>query len=418
MTLDCSITKDMDIEIHNKTNMTVTDNLCGNDTYEILDSSKNADSDNSETNGYLRILGEDLDITSNNKKYRSEIFLTQLRNTFDAVSNDKEQTIFDSNQKRKDIYSNNLSGVVGFFNQNVGEKNDLSNFFMSYTDQKANFDNGESYGGKSLAFGYKKRIKNEKFKASIVPIVGLTDLKLTDVETETNQRLDEHLLNQFVGLNAKIEKQTTFNDKNTLSLEVESTVGLQRFQNYLTNFTDGDLSVDDAIDQVLGAGFSVKHSTKINNGFVIKPYIGATYNNTLSNDVRITADGENKNAGHVMNGVLGKYAGLSLTKHTKDFSFSLNFEHGNQDELKENTLGISFSKKLQKLSKLRMEKEKADPQLEKLFDQLQLVKKNIRLAKLAEYTIEENKVMKKLIMELLKENQKLKTENKIFNKAN
>ena len=56
MTLDCSITKDMDIEIHGKTNMTVTNNLCGNDTYEILDSSLAADADNSETNGYLRIL--------------------------------------------------------------------------------------------------------------------------------------------------------------------------------------------------------------------------------------------------------------------------------------------------------------------------------------------------------------------------
>jgi len=50
-----------------------------------------------------------------------------------------------------------------------------------------------------------------------------------------------------------------------------------------------------------------------------------------------------------------------------------------------------------------------------LFDKLQLVKKNESLAKLAKYTIEENKVMKKLIMELLKENQKLKTGNKIFN---
>ena len=273
------------------------------------------------------------------------------------------------------------------------KKNDLSNLFMNYTDQKASFDNGESYGGKNLAFGYKKRIENEKFIASVVPIVGLTDLKLTDVETETSQRLDEHLLSQFVGLNAKIEKQTTFNDENTLSLEVESTAGLQRFQNYLTNFTDGDLSVDDAIDQVLGVGFSVKHSTKINNGFVIKPYIGATYNNTLSNDVQITADGENKNAGHVMNGVLGKYAGLSLTKHTKDLSFSLNFEHGNQDELKENTLGISFSKKFQKI-----------------------IKENNKLKKLAKDVLKENAVKDDLIIQLIKENQKLKTENKIFKK--
>ena len=59
-----------------------------------------------------------------------------------------------------------------------------------------------------------------------------------------------------------------------------------------------------------------------------------------------------------------------------------------------------------------------DPKLEKLFDQIQLAKKNERLAKLAGATIEENKVMKNLIIELLKENQKLKTENKLFNKNN
>ena len=40
MTLDCSISKDQDIEIEDKTNMVVVDNLCGNDTYAILDSSK------------------------------------------------------------------------------------------------------------------------------------------------------------------------------------------------------------------------------------------------------------------------------------------------------------------------------------------------------------------------------------------
>ena len=37
---------------------------------------------------------------------------------------------------------------------------------------------------------------------------------------------------------------------------------------------------------------------------------------------------------------------------------------------------------------------------------------------LADEVIEENKVIKQLLIELLKENQKLKTENKIFKKAN
>jgi hypothetical protein len=142
--------------------------------------------------------------------------------------------------------------------------------------------------------------------------------------------------------------------------------------------------------------------------------VGLSVNNTLSNDVQIIADGENKEAGHVMNGVLAKRAGLTISKHTDDISFSLNIEHDNQDDLKENTFFISISKKLQRMSKIRKEKEKVIPELEKIFDQLQLAKENERLVNLASTTNEENKVMKALIIELLKENQKLKTENKLF----
>ena len=34
MTLDCSISKDQDIELQDKTNMVIVNNLCGNDTYK------------------------------------------------------------------------------------------------------------------------------------------------------------------------------------------------------------------------------------------------------------------------------------------------------------------------------------------------------------------------------------------------
>ena len=248
------------------------------------------------------------------------------------------------------------------------------------------------------------------------PMVGLTHYKVIDLETETNQTLDNRLFSQFAGINANIEKQNNLNENNLLTLEVQSTLGIHRFPTYVTNFTDGDLSVDDAIDQVLSAGFGVKYSTIFKNGFVLEPYASVSYNNTLSNDVEITADGENKEAGHVMNGVLAKRAGLSLTKHTDNISFSMNFEHGNQDELKENTFGISFSKKIQRIAKLRREEEKAIPVLEKLYDQLQLIKQNEKLKELTAEVIEENEVIKQLLIELLKENQKLKTENKIFKK--
>ncbi len=413
-TLDCSISRDQDIEIRQKQNVRVINNLCGNDTYEILDSSKNPDPDNSETIGYLRIYGEDLDIDSNNKKFRSEIFLAKLNNIFSATQDNKEKSTYYSRQKRDDIYKNNENGILGFF-ENKNELGFLKDSFISYSDQRASFNNTEYSGSKNLAIGLRKEIKIKKFNTSIVPVLGLAQNQIVDVETETNQRIEKDFSSQFAGVNASISRKIDYNDESNLTVEVNGTYGIHKLPKYLSNFTDGDLSVDDAIDQVLGAGFNVKYSKKSNNSFILEPYAGLSVNNTLSNDVEIIADGESKEAGHVMNGVLAKKVGFNLTKNTENFSFAINFNHQDQDGLIENTANISLSKKIQKMSKLKKEREKEIPELEKLFDQLQLAKENERLAEIAGKTAEENKIMKELIIQLLKENQKLKTQNLLLN---
>ena len=412
-TLDCSISRDQDIEIRQKQNVRVINNLCGNDTYEILDSSKNPDPDNSETIGYLRIYGEDLDIDSHNKKFRSEIFFAKLNNIFSATQDNKEKSTYYSRQKRDDIYKNNENGILGFF-ENKNELGFLKDSFISYSDQRASFNNTEYSGSKNLAIGIRKQIKTKKFNTSIVPVLGLAQNQIVDVETETNQKIEKDFSSQFAGVNAYVSRKINYNDESNLTVEVNGTYGIHKLPKYLSNFTDGDLSVDDAIDQVLGAGFNVKYS-KNNKGFILEPYAGLSVNNTLSNDVEIIADGESKEAGHVMNGVLAKKVGFNLTKNTENFSFAINFDHQDQDGLIENTANISLSKKIQKISKLQKEKEREIPELEKLFDQLQLAKENERLAEIAGKTAEENKIMKELIIQLLKENQKLKTENLLFN---
>ena len=115
-----------------------------------------------------------------------------------------------------------------------------------------------------------------------------------------------------------------------------------------------------------------------------------------------------------MNGVLAKKIGFDLTKNNENFNFAININYQDHDGLIENSASISLSKKIQEISKLRREREREIPELEKLFDQLQLAKENERLAEIAGKTAEENRVMKELIIKLLKENQKLKTENKLF----
>ena len=56
--------------------------------------------------------------------------------------------------------------------------------------------------------------------------------------------------------------------------------------------------------------------------------------------------------------------------------------------------------------------------LEKLFDQLVIAKENERLAKLAGDTLNENKILKEMIIQLIKENQQLKTINNLYNNSN
>ena len=136
------------------------------------------------------------------------------------------------------------------------------------------------------------------------------------------------------------------------------------------------------------------------------------------NDINGAGLKEDISQSHTMNGAITKKIGFSLTKNTEDIGISLNFEHSDQDNLINNNLNLSISKKLQRIAKKiareRKEEEKLDPELEKLFDQLQIIREKERLALVANKLNKENQVMKELIIQLIKDNQKLRTENKLL----
>ncbi len=409
-TLDCSISRDQTIEIHEKQNMRVINNLCGNDTYEILDSNLNPDADNSETNGYLRIYGEDLDIDSHNKKYRSEIFLSNLNDIFNSVSEEKKSSGYYSVKKRDNIYKSETSGVTGDFKI----ENDNFTPFLSYSSQQAKFNNGEALDSENLAIGLKKDINYEKFKFSVVSIFGLTQNKYLDLETETQQTISKENLGQFAAVNYKASKEIKIDDSQSLNIEVDGKYGLRRLPTYLTSFTDGDLSVDDAVDQVLSGGFNVEYSKSFENGFVLKPYTGLSLNQTLSEKIDIVADGERKDMAHYMDDDLAVKAGLNISKNTDNFGLNFNLEFNEQNGLKDSQVSISLTKVIQNNISKKIEGLPIDPELEKLFDQLQLAKENERLAEISGRAVEENRIMKEMIIQLIKENNKLKTERNLL----
>ena len=409
-TLDCSISRDQTIEIHEKQNVRIINNLCGNDTYEILDSNLNPDADNSETNGYLRIYGEDLDIDSHNKKYRSEIFLSNLNDIFNSVSEEKKSSGYYSVKKRDNIYKNETRGVTGDFKI----ENDNFTPFLSYSSQQAKFNNGEALDSENLAIGLKKEIDYEKFKFSVVSIFGLTQNKYLDLETETQQTILKENLGQFAAVNYKASKEIEIDDSQSLNIEVDGKYGLRRLPTYLTSFTDGDLSVDDAVDQVLSGGFNVEYSKSFENGFVLKPYTGLSLNQTLSEKIDIVADGERKDMAHYMDDDLAVKAGLNISKNTDNFGLNFNLEFNEQNGLKDSQVSISLTKVIQNNISKKIEGLPIDPELEKLFDQLQLAKENERLAEITGRAVEENRIMKEMIIQLIKENNKLKTERNLL----
>jgi len=340
MTLDCSITKDMDIEIHGKTNMTVTNNLCGNDTYEILDSSKNADADNSETDGYLRIYGEDLDIAQDNAQYRSENVLSKLRGILGPAINDRDLYAFHSTRRRSE-YTDNTSGAVGYFNSNSISPA-ASDYFIGYADQRVSFANSEYRGGENIALGMNKKFTANQFSYYIAPLIGFEDLNITDVETEGNQAVNTTLTSQFMGLDAGIGKTITANEINRTSFKMHATYGVQRFPGYTASFADGELLVDDAVDQVLGANFEIRNSLGIERNMQL--YLGGNWSETLSDEIEIIADGESKNVSPEMQNAFGHYVGIDVRAIIKGLNLDLNLEYGTTGGLTHQVASLALTK--------------------------------------------------------------------------
>ena len=65
-----------------------------------------------------------------------------------------------------------------------------SNVFLGYTSQYGDFDNGEFLGGDNFALGLKNVYEKGGFKTSFTPMIGLNDLTVTDLDTDTKTSIN------------------------------------------------------------------------------------------------------------------------------------------------------------------------------------------------------------------------------------
>ena len=195
-------------------------------------------------------------------------------------------------------------------------------------------------------------------------------------------------------------------------------------------------SIFDGSAHRIGGGFEVSYVEGLPGNFVIKPYYGLTLNKNLNDQIKIVADGENK---HVTNAGQeswsGYYAGVNLSKEIKGTDFDLDLMYGNEDGLINQIAFISLTKAFGdqinkesstkedeniKISNAVLDKNLIEfGELKKLSEQLKtqnekLKIENKKLKTINSEKIKENKASKRLIVELLKDNEKLKLEKEIF----
>ena len=451
--------RDITVTIYNHDNL-IIENKTGTNGYTLT--SEDLDSGGSSNDGTLTILGENLEVEKNNQKYRSENTLTKIRSIFgaanylgaewpdecttiDRIGTDKELNgecnnrfvkLFHSYQKRDGIYDGTSSGIIGMLSPIDWKGYPIvSNFFVGYTNQNGDFDNGEFLGGDNFVIGLKNTFEHKGIKASLTPMIGINDLDVKDYDTDKIERITNNFVSEFAAINTKLSKKIGTGDENYLNISVEGTYGLQRFPEYLSKFTDGDLSVDESIEQLLSGGFGVSYTEGLPGNFTIKPYFGVNFNRSLSDEIKITARNENSNVSSSEENWSGYHAGVSFAKNVKNINFNLDLMYGNEDGLINEIAAFSVTKSLGKTKEIKYETKtdenmklaniKTDEtllefgQLKKIQDQLKnenkiLSEENKKLKSLFAKIIQENEDSKKLIVELLKENEKIKLEKEIF----
>jgi len=443
MYLGCNMTQDTTIEIHNHGgSLNIENNLCGNDTYTL--STESLDEQQSDSDdGYL-IIDEGLEVVSNNASYRSENISTKFKGFFNAANyidgvdpEDKFFRIFYSNVKRENMYKGSMAGVVGQLSP-INWGNVTSHFFLGYSKHYGDFNNGEFLGGDNYALGLKNVFTKNGLKVSFSPMIGLNDLDVTDYDSDSKAKVKTNLLSEFLAVNGKIDKEIKTSEDSSLNLSFQSTLGLQRFPDYLSKFSHGDLSVDEAVEQVLSGGFEVKYNEELGKGFIIKPYVGVTINHNLNDNIDIVKDDDSKPASPADSMTSGYYVGLTFNKEAKDINFGLDLMYGNEDGLINQIAAVSLTRTFGQVKTAKLEKKsdtsKADlssanqdydkdlkkiEELRKANDALNAKNKalkaqNEKLKLLAQKTLEENETSKRLIVELIKENEKIKFEKQIF----
>ena len=325
---------------------------------------------NAGIDGILIIKGERLEVNLNSHKYRAQNTLSKFRNFYNAVDgvgfNEQRCTtleenrneeefkdcntgfvkIFNSSQRRENVYKSYNYGGVGMYSPIILTNNLVSNAFFGYSQQNNNFDDQSGSYNDNFTLGLKSSYQNSGFEASLTPLIGVSLQKQSDYDTDKTELRTKNFLSEFAGLNGKILNTFERDNNRSILISLESSFSAQRYPEYSSQFTDGTLKIKESVDKLLSNTLEISHTTKIpEENFLSKLYVGGSAFKNYNDKIEVSARGFNSDVSNEGNQEWsGYHAGLSIGKKTQNLNFELDLRYEDQEGLIDRTIQFSANK--------------------------------------------------------------------------
>ena len=325
---------------------------------------------NAGIDGILIIKGERLEVNLNSHKYRAQNTLSKFRNFYNAVDgvgfNEQRCTtleenrneeefkdcntgfvkIFNSSQRRENVYKAYNYGGVGMYSPIILTNNLVSNAFFGYSQQNNNFDDQSGSYNDNFTLGLKSSYQNSGFEASLTPLIGVSLQKQSDYDTDKTELRTKNFLSEFAGLNGKILNTFERDNNRSILISLESSFSAQRYPEYSSQFTDGTLKIKESVDKLLSNTLEISYTTKIpEENFLSKLYVGGSAFKNYNDKIEVSARGFNSDVSNEGNQEWsGYHAGLSIGKKTQNLNYELDLRYEDQEGLIDRTIRFTANK--------------------------------------------------------------------------
>ena len=154
--------------------------------------------------------------------------------------------MFNSFQNRKDVYDGRNYGGIGMNTPIFWSDKVASNTFFGYSRQENNFNDKTGSESDNFTLGIKNFYQEDGFEASLTPLVGLSLQKNKDFDTDKSETKNKSFISQFAGINGKISNIFEQDLRKFFTLSIEGSYNVQRYPEYISQFTDGELKVKES----------------------------------------------------------------------------------------------------------------------------------------------------------------------------